>query len=122
MKKTQLSSSLKGRSIEFLRNYLSKKRGRPLSSITKNKIKKIILKKESKLDESADQIIESPLFKLAVAEIIREGYNKKVTINGQVKYDIPPSKIMLKMLEVVDVANRQGQKKDLDEYCRRAKW
>lgn len=122
MKKTQISNNLKGKSIEYLKKYLSKKRNRPLSIIIKNKIKKIILKKENTLDKFADLIIKSPLFKLATAEIIREGYNQKVVIKGKVTYDIPPSKTILKMLEIVDVANRQGQKKSLEEYCRRANW
>lgn len=121
MKKVKLSKSMKKQSSHFLKGYLLKDRKRPLTTRVKQKVKKLIQKKEKNFDVFADEIIKSPLFTLAVAEIIREGYNRKIFIDGQEKYDIPPSRIMLKMLEIVDVANRQGQKKMLEDYCRRKK-
>lgn len=117
MKQIKLSESLKNQSIEFLKDYLLKNRKRPLTIKVKRKIKKLIQKKEKGLDKLSDDIIKSPLFTLGVAEIIREGHNKKILINGQEKYDIHPAEIMLMMLNIVDTVNRQGQKKTLDEYC-----
>lgn len=121
MKKIKLSPSLKKKSTSFLTNYLTKERKRPLTLKVKRQIKKQIGKNNKNLDNLTVDIINSPLFTLAVAEIIREGHSEKITLDGQQKYDIDPAEIMIMMLKIVDVANKQGQKKQLEDYCRRPK-
>jgi len=117
MKKIKVSGRLKNKSAGFLKNYLNSKRKRPLTVKIKKEIKKVIKKKEKGLDKFSKDIIKSPLFTLAVSEIIREGHSKKILINGEEKYDIHPAEIMLMMLNIVDIAHRQGQKEKLDDYC-----
>ena len=121
MKKIKISNSLKTKSSAFLTRYLKKERKRPLTAKVKKQIKERIEKNDKDLDNFASEIENSPLFTLAVAEIIREGHSDKITLDGQTKYDIHPADIMLMMLNIVDVANRQGQKKKLEDYCRRPK-
>ena len=106
----KLSSRLENKSIEYLEKYLLKRRSRPLQEWKEKKIKTIIIKKNKGLDKFATLILESPLYKLAEAEIIREGY--------KMSYEILPEKTLLMMLKIVKTANEQGQQKRLDEYCR----
>ena len=73
--------------------------------------------KKQNVDTLTTEIMNSPLFDLAVAEIVRRGEAVKVKIEGKDKYDIPPAKIILMMLEIVDTTNKQGQKKILNNYC-----
>ena len=115
----KLSRRLQGKSIVYLERYITKKRERPLPDWKEKKIKTLIKRKQKGLDKFAIQILNCPLYKLAETEIIREGYRGKMIIEGQVRYEIPPSKTMLMMLKIVDKANKQGQKRKLDEYCRK---
>lgn len=116
---SNLSNRLKDKSIEYLKKYIKTKRKRKLSKQKIEQIEKLIIKKRKGLDQLATQILESPLYKLAETEIIREGYQikKAIIIEDQIKYEIPPSKTLLMMLKIVDTANQQGQQKKLNEYC-----
>ena len=105
----KLSNRLKNKSIEYLTKYLLKRRDRPLQEWKEKKIKTIIIKKLKGLDEFATRIEQSPLYKLAETEIMREGY--------KTEHEILPEKTLLMMFKIVKTANEQGQQKRLDEYC-----
>jgi len=114
----KLSKCLQEKSITYLEHYITKKRKRPLPYWKEKKIKTLIKRKQKGLNKLTTQILNSPLYKLAEAEIIREGKVHKFTVDGQLKYEIPPAQTLLMMLKIVDVTNKQGQKNKLDEYCR----
>jgi len=113
-----ISKQLKNESVEYLQNYIDKeKRNRRLPKWKINKIKILIENKKKNLDDLANEIINSPLFKLANSEIIREGHVNKFKIDNKVKYEIPPAKTLLMMLKIVETANKQGQREKLNQYC-----
>ncbi len=87
------------KSIDYLINYLKKT---PNLSVTKrNQILYLIDKKELQIDKLSKRIINSNLFDLGVTEIIREGHNKKIMVDGELKYDIHPAEIMLMMFNII---------------------
>ncbi len=114
----KLSNRLKNESIVYLEGYITKKRNRSLPTWKENKIKKLIETKKKTLSQQSWDILENPLFKLAEAEIIREGYTEKYITDGKEKYEIPPEKTMLMMLKIVDTAHQQGQRNILSRYCK----
>ncbi len=70
-----------------------------------------------------EKLINHPLFELAKVELIREG---KIFLKKEGKklvYDIKTPNIFFvdileKMLEIINVAHKQGQKEILDDYIK----
>lgn len=63
-----------------------------------------------------DKLIFSPLYKLAEIKLIKE---RKFIILGKQKF-VEPALVILKMKEIQDMANKQGQKEKLDNYIKGA--
>jgi len=113
----KLSNQLKNESIDYLEKYLKLKRKKRLSKWKIIKIKELIKEKKKGLDEFTNEILKSPLYKLAEVEIIREGHVNKFKVSGKNRYEIDPAKTLLMMLKIVDKVNQQGQQYKLNEYC-----
>jgi hypothetical protein len=70
-----------------------------------------------------EQLANHPLFELAKVEIIREGKIPVIKRGNKLIYNIKNPNllfidILIKMLSIVDVANKQGQKEKLDNYIK----
>ncbi len=114
----KLSKKLQEESVKYLQNYLAKKRKRPLSLTKKNIIKLLIEFKKKENREFAGQIVDSGLCKLACVQLVREGKAKGIRINNELKYEVNPALVLLKMTEVIDNANQKGLKDTLNGFLK----
>jgi len=107
---TKLSERLKNRSINSLKNFISKSRKRKLSKNKLNLIKNLIKEKEKYNKLLAKKIINSPLAKLAKIKIIAQ---KKININKKIN----ASDLLLTMWQIIIEAEKSKPKyKKLKEY------
>lgn len=113
----KLSKRLQGESIIFLENFLQKKRKKSLSKIKIKKIKALLEIKRKETVEMSKKIIESPLFKLAHIQLIRERKLIKMDWNDRAIYTTCPIETMIKMIEIINLTNKHNVMEELNEYC-----
>ena len=113
---------LKPQSVTYLKEYLTKKRNRPLLKTKVNPIQKLIRIKQQENKKLATQIINNPLGKLALHFTILKEKVNPVTIGNRTTYELDTSKLgaifLLNIFKIVQLSETKDKGYLLDEYAR----
>ena len=101
------SKKLQRASVNYLKDYLTKKRTRILSTKIQAEVGQLIKEKEVDNSIFAALFVDSKIFRLAVVLMQKRKQTTKHRVLGRFVYDIDFSKIFYTMQEIV----REGSKK-----------
>lgn len=113
--KVKLNNKLINESVIYLAKYLKKNKNK----ISHNKflaIRKLMLKKRADNKKLAEEIVGSPLCKLAVTDLIRKRKMKQLKFANQTRYTVDAYDTLIKMINIVNNANKRGLGDRLNDY------
>jgi len=113
----RITKTMREASVEYLEKYLSKENRRislPLKHV--EQVKKLIDKKRKENKLLADHIVKSPIYKLAIAQVIRKGKSTFVKHHNELRYDLNANEVILTMLDIVTEIGKPKNRKLYREY------
>ena len=110
---------LEEESIVYLWKYLHKKRPENLPQKAVIRIKQLILEKHKNNLIFAEELIQSPLFRLASMDMIRKNKAILTKVNRELEFDCKnkPYKIIKTMSNIINQAEERRIIKSLESYC-----
>ncbi len=103
-------------SIDSLEKYLAKKRRTPLPIKHIKDIKNLIAQRQKENSKFATMMLNSPLCKLATAEVIREGKATVMKCHNELRYDLNVNLVLRKMYDLINALNKPQNRKLYKEY------
>jgi len=109
----KISNKLLEESVVYLENYI---RNKKLSKNKRLAIRKIIIQRKIENRKLAEEMIQTPLYKLASTNLVKQGKFTQLKIGTYIEYVVESNTLLLRMLEIVNKACIRGLRQELNEY------
>jgi len=112
----KITNKMKEASVDYLEKYMSKKRKNILSAKHLSEINNLITQKRKQNTKLATEILNSPLCKIAIADVIRDGKENIVKYRNHNTYTLNANKVVKRIFDLAVILNKGKNKKFYREY------